>query len=160
MARLVRSWPAFDEASWKEVDDTFGERPGIYRLLLLSEEGPGYAPVRRLLKDDPSGLLYVGMSETVIGRFGGLRTGIYAAYGFTSAAGHAYRNSGAHGVGEKMSAGFVAAFAQNRLVIEVEGYGRQVEPPPDYNAKRHETELLVAYANEFGEPPPLNDTRG
>lgn len=109
--------PAFDEPSWQQVDDLFGRNPGIYRAKVKNASGDGYEPIRRLLGVDPSGLLYIGMSDGIISRFGGLRAGIYGAYRHRT-----YTNPAAHRIGVKMAQGFSRAFSKERLFIEIEGF--------------------------------------
>lgn len=147
--------PAFDEPSWQQVDDLFGRNPGIYRVKVKNASGDGYEPIRRLLGIDSSGLLYIGMSDAIISRFGGLRAGIYGAYRYRT-----YTNPAAHGIGVKMAQGFSRAFSKERIFIEIEGYSKSTEVPKNFDAWRYEADAIGDYIKQFGEPPPFNDTWG
>ena len=93
--------PAFDEASWSDVNELYGRNPGIYRVKLKNATLESYQPIPRLLGVDDGGLLYIGMSDAIIGRFGGLRTGIYGAYRFKSSSGRIYNAPAAHKIDVK-----------------------------------------------------------
>ena len=152
--------PAFDEASWKDVNELFGRNPGIYRVKLKNVALDSYEPIPRLLGVDDSGLLYIGMSDAIIGRFGGLRTGIYGAYRFTSDSSRVYNAPAAHKIGLKMLRGFKDTYAKERIFIEIEGHPLSVSIPDAYDVRKHEADAIGAYARRFGEPPPFNDTWG
>lgn len=152
--------PAFDEPTWRDVDETFGRNPGIYRVLLKTVELDGYEPITRLLGVDLTGLLYIGMSDAIIDRFGALRTGIWGAYKFESSTGRVYANPAVHKIGLKMLRGFAKAITRQRLFIEVEGYPKGGPLPQDYDVRKHESDAIGDYCRHFGEPPPFNDSWG
>lgn len=152
--------PAFDEASWNDVNELYGRNPGIYRVKLKDAALERYETISRLLGADESGLLYVGMSDAIIGRFGGLRTGIYGAYKFRGDSGRIYSAPAAHKIGLKMLRGFSDTYAKERIFIEIEGYPLSMPIPDTYDVRQHEAEAIGAYARRFGEPPPFNDSWG
>ena len=49
----VGTWAAFDEDSWNDINDTFGQRPGTYRLRLKTADLGDWQPVARLMGSDP-----------------------------------------------------------------------------------------------------------
>ena len=152
--------PAFDEVSWKDVNELYSRNSGIYRVKLKNVTLDNYEPIPRLLGADDSGLLYVGMSNAIIGRFGGLQTGIYGAYRFTGDSGRVYDNPAAHKIGVKMRRGFSNAYLKERVFIEIEGYPLPAPVPDTYDVRKHEAEAIGAYAHRFGEPPSFNDSWG
>jgi len=145
--------PAFDEPSWKDVNEIFGQNPGIHKEKLRNESLGGYVRIPRLLGIDETGLLYRGMSDEIISCFGGLRAGIYGSYKFKN-----YNNPATHGVGFKMSRGFATAYSKDRIFIEIEGYPVSTTIPGDYEVDRREAEVIDSYVGMFAEPPPFNDT--
>ena len=147
--------------TWTHISNAFGESPGIYILRVGAGAGSvaSFQSPRRLFDVDETGRLYVGSGIPVINRFGGLRTGVYAAYGFLRSSGKPYGNVSAHGAARKMSASFMKAYLLEDLVIDVVSWDAGDEVPPDYNCRHHEAQVLAAYMERFGEAPPLNSAR-
>ena len=154
----TKFWAAFDEQSWSDINATFGKRPGTYRLRLKSHDGAGWHVVPRLLRPDPEGILYIGMSRSIIDRVSALRGGLYGAYGFTGGHGKTFANPGAHQCSERMPPEFVETFHQDRLVIEVNGFRSEAEIPVDFDAAAAERTAISGYGARFGESPPFNST--
>ncbi|WP_336763841.1 hypothetical protein [Asaia sp. VD9] len=78
---------AFQEDDYGKAQALYGKNPGIYRVILMDAACQAPAPLPRLLDTDSEGVLYIGTGKHLLGRFGGLRTAIYAAYGFKGAQG-------------------------------------------------------------------------
>jgi hypothetical protein len=146
------------DVAYNLVRDKFGERPGIYKLRVLQKDGNGYVSLSRLLGSDPEGLLYIGMSEKVITRFGGLRAGVWSAYNFTDQRGHTFVNEGTHDLRRKMTEKFIQKFKDQPIEVEVLGFLSDDEVPPEFSIKAHEGQLIRDYTETFGEPPPFNNT--
>ena len=141
--------------TWSHISTAFGQNAGIYILRAASTNG-GLRSVRRLFRDDEAGTLYIGSGNPIIGRFGGLRTGIFAAYKQPKSTGKPYAGLARHGVGSKMSASFREAFELNDLVIDVVSWDADGAVPLEYDCRQHEAQVLSDYLEAFGEAPPLN----
>ena len=137
------------------ISTAFGQHRGIYILRASRGHRDQLRSLRRLFCDDDAGTLYVGSGNPVVGRFGGLRTGIFAAYKHLKSSGSPYVGLARHGVGNKMSSSFVEAFKLKDLVIEILSWDAKQEVPPDYDCRQHEAQVLAAYMERFGEAPPL-----
>ncbi len=153
------SWGSFDEPCFGDVEQLYGRRPGIYKVILLEKDRKGPLPIRRLIKDDPSGVVYIGKADSIIQRFVQLRKAVWAAYRFSSEAGHLFIAPGNHVIGIKLSESFRTRFVSNPMIFEIHGFGSEEEVPDGYTARAHETQLIADYIEEFGEPPPFNDQR-
>jgi hypothetical protein len=137
---------------WQSVRDDFGPVPGTYRLQLWNEALTSFCPITRLLGIDHQGTLYIGTSGNLPNRIGTLRKAISAAYHLPPPEG--YRDPTVHGAGRMISKLFTDTFAVGRLFVEVHPY-----PPVEgdsFNYYAEEWRLLSAYAECFGEFPPLN----
>ena len=144
--------------TWTHISTAFGTSPGIY-ILRASDAGGKMRHLQRLFAEDDAGTLYVGSGIPIINRFGGLRTGVYAAYEFLRSSGKPYGNVSAHGAARKMSASFMKHIKLDDLVIDVVSWDGEDEVPPEYDCRQHEAQVLAAYMERFGEAPPLNSAR-
>jgi len=152
---------AFQEDDYGKAHALYGENPGIYRVILMDTACQAPEPLPRLLATDSEGVLYIGTGKFLLGRFGGLRTAIYAAYGFEGSAGHRFRNLAPHSIGKMMvAAGFPTRFGRERIVIDLEGIPGGTSMPEGYNHFAHEAEALKNYMRQFGELPPFNSSVG
>ena len=154
----VGTWAAFDEDSWNDINDTFGQRPGTYRLRLKTADLGDWQPVARLVGSDPEGTLYIGMSRTVTARISALRAGLYGAYRFKGGRGNTFSNPGAHQCSRRMPVAFLEAVDRSRYFIEITGFPPGVNVPEDFDVSQEETAAIARYAATYGESPPFNAT--
>ena len=146
----MRCHPLIEGNIWRSVCNDFGRVAGTYCLRVWRETPTDFTPFPRLLGIDHEGTLYIGTSSDLPNRIGSLKKAVCAAYGGLEG----YRDPAVHGAGRMIGKLFVANIAHARLCVEV-----HTHPLMEGNAFDHHAEewrLLSAYAERFGEFPPLN----
>ena len=128
-----------------------GQFSGYYKLYHLLEDGSRHV-LRRLLRDDTDGLIYIGTSSHIPNRIGSLRKSLLAAYGSAE-----YRDVSSHIVGRKivLIPGFTNAFQLNGFYVEPLRT-RLSEEDDQWGHYDHEAQQIAEYRAIFGESPPLN----
>jgi hypothetical protein len=74
----MKKYMLTDKSLFEAIDRDFGPVPGIYRLHALDESGE-FVRLRRLLDDDPQGILYIGTSTQLVYRVMSLLKSVSAA---------------------------------------------------------------------------------
>jgi hypothetical protein len=117
----------------------FDGKKGIYKIYSINKNIP--CQIRRLAKEDASGLLYIGSSKNLKDRLGMLRR-------VTIGESDGYK-ADAHTFGVKYNATekIKELFPLETLFIEVECKEK---------FKETESKLLEKYLNDYAELPPLN----
>lgn len=124
---------------WYEINDTFGSRGGIYTLSCTDDMGETI-PVRRLLSEDPDGVLYIGMATSFLDRVIELKKSLSPEH---VSCGHEC------GSRHKSHALISERFPYERLQVDL----IEAEDP-----RTTEQEAMNTYFAKFGELPPLNRT--
>ena len=122
--------------NWDQINDAFGERGGVYRLIF--KVGDNYQPIPRLLEKDPEGVLYIGKADSFLDRVIDLKKTIWPKY-----------NSGAHIAGRRYK-------KNDRLKQRIPWDTLFVQLIPADDPKSEESQMIENYFNKFGEVPPLN----
>lgn len=131
-----------DKDFWKQVDNAVNNRPGIYKLLCLNENGP--VPVPRIAGVDNEGILYIGKSEN-----GELR---YRLGSLKKSLDTSYADRGAHSAGSRYH--FHSDIRKN---YPLEGlFVSILSTDSQSGAGKLEKEELIKYQEQFGELPPFN----
>lgn len=112
------------------------DHPGVYRLVVLEENGGAPRPLARICGEDPSGTLYVGASRKLANRLTSLVQTYSADY-----------KSGSH---TPMIKKLADMYPSKLLHITCKAIAI-ADDPFDF-----EYRLVTDYVKEFGEPPPLN----
>lgn len=126
-----------DKKFWDDINAAFNNGGGVYELYCTTSNNKPI-PVCRLLKEDKSGVLYIGKADSFLDRVIELKKSISPNY-----------VSGNHecGVRYKESFAIKEKFPYENLYVKLTGAE---------NPRLTETEKLDGYIKEFGEVPPLN----
>ena len=133
---MTTDWSEWGPLTERTADEA-PESPAVYQVSLNREGG-----IRRLLDDDPDGVLYIGESKRLSRRLAGF------LHGMTRGRGHSGSNI-VHQMGQDRKELFCEGIAKEQYRY------RYVETPLSARHKIEKAELK-AYLNRFGELPPFN----
>ena len=125
-----------DRELWNNINKTFSNGGGIYKVIATDNEKP--VAIQRLLDIDTEGILYIGKASSFLDRVIILKTSTDPDY-----------NSSNHefGVRYKEHQTMKVKYPYDKLFVHLEASDK-----PD----SLESEALKNYYEKFGELPPLN----
>lgn len=126
---------------------------GIYKIYCKNDDMKSNIPIRRLLKEDTEGILYIGASDYLPNRIEGLVDAIKEAQKTSPSKSRLSK----HVCGKKfVNKELQRKFPFEKLHITITGSDKNAHIDSHYIL---ETEELAKYESAFGEPPPLNEGR-